>query len=85
MSLVVEKLDDDEPEESALEEFDVVSTFWIVIIDVLSVIWAGTISVPDAEIIILTVSEDSSFSSLEAEKLTVLEVSPDKNVIVWLI
>ena len=46
-------------DETPLIVGEVISTFWIVTKDVLSVICAGTESVSEAEMVILTVSEDS--------------------------
>ena len=62
----------------------IVSAFWIVIDEVLSVNWAGISSDPDPEIVIDRVSSDSLTESVDAEKLNVFDVSPAAKVIVWL-
>ena len=62
----------------------VVSTFWIVINELLSVNCAGISSEPDPEIVIVKVSSDSLTESVDAVKLNVFDVSPAAKVIVWL-
>ena len=62
----------------------VLSVFWIVIDEVLSVNWAGISSDSDPEIVIVRVSSDSLTESVDAEKLNVFDVSPAAKVIVWL-